>query len=452
MAQEKRNSNILPLKKCSKTRTLRSLSTSMIPQTKPTSQLSTAHDNKIDDETQIARKFSLSSRKLPRPTVSTISKLSTNDKSSNVISNNENKTSFITKNKLSPIEIKKKQPPLEVKKTIPPLEIKKKPPPLLEIKKKPPPLLETKKKPSPLLEAKKKSSPLLEVKKKPPPLEIKKKLSLFDIKKKPPPVEIKKNPSPLEVKKKSLEILKNPPEPLVIKKKSTPLLTRNKSISSIVKKKSMPLINESSSFRAQDVIEIKRLAPARERSREQKDIKCGNNGRYEWKDNEKIGDEKKRSEKHRVDEKDVDGDINDKEFLDTLLSKVDLSHPITVEMITQVIELQMKNSLLKEGNQVLWQEYKWQSNLERELIEELNKMEAAFEKVTSPKKQTDDNTLNSLKIDLNDSSPSMTTQKDKRQELEEDLAFLRVTSIIESMKNDILIQLEYGIDKINVEE
>ncbi|CAG8578008.1 12154_t:CDS:2 [Cetraspora pellucida] len=488
MAQEKRNSNILPLKKCSKTRTLRSLSTSMIPQTKSTSQLS---DNKIVDKTQITRNFSLSSHKLPKPTMSTISKLSTNDKSSNV---NENNSSFITKNKLSPIKIKKKQIPHEVKKTIPTLEIKKNPSPLLEVKKKPSSLLEVKKKPSSLLEIKKKPSSLLEIKKKPsslleikknpsslleikknpssllevkkkpssllevkkkPPLEIKKKLSLFEIKKKPSQIEIKKNSSPLEVKKKSLEILKNSSEPLVIKKKSTPFLTKNKSIPSIVKKKSIPLINESSSFKTQNDIETKRLTPARGRSRgrsrEQKDIKYGNNGRYEWKDNEKIGDEKEYSEKRHDDEKDVDGDINDKEFLDTLLSKVDLSHPITIKMITQVIELQMKNSLLRKGNQVLWQEYKWQSNLERELIEELNKMETAFEKVTSPENQTD-NTLNSLKIDLSDSSPSMIVQKDKQQELEEDLAFLRVTSIIESMKNDILTQLEYGIDKINVEE
>ncbi|CAG8677068.1 8601_t:CDS:2 [Dentiscutata erythropus] len=434
MAQEKRNSSILPLKKCSKTRTIRSLSTSMIPQTKPTEQLSTTHNNKIDNETQLTRKFSLSSRKPPKPT------------------------------KQLPLETKKTTSSLETKKTFPPLEIKKKPPPLeikkklpfVEIKKKSSPV-EIKKNPSPL-EIKKKSSSI-EIKKNPSPLEIKKNPSPFEIKKNPSPLEIKKNPSPLEIKKKSspieakkksLENLKKSTEPLVIKK-TTPLLTKNKPISSVVKKKSMPQINKSLSLRERDDIETKYLTSARGRSREQKDIKFGNNEKYDWKDNnDKIGDEKEYSEKFRDEEKDVDSDINDKEFLDTLLSKVDLSHPITVEMITQVIELQMQNSLLKEGNQALWQEYKWQSNLERELIEELNKMEATFEKVTSPKKQID-KALNSLKTNLTDSSPSIILQKDQ-QESEEDLAFLRVSSIIESMKNDILIQLEYNVDKINLEE
>ncbi|CAG8752099.1 37676_t:CDS:2, partial [Gigaspora margarita] len=450
MTQEKRNSSILPLTKCSKTRTIRSLSTSMIPQTKPVAKLSTTHNNKINDETQLTRKLSLSSRKPPKTTLSTISTLSTNNKSSNIVSKNENKSSFVTKNKPSPIEIKKKLLPLETKKTTSLLETKKTIPPL-EIKKKPPPL-----------EIKKKLS-LVEIKKKPSPIEIKKKPSPIEIKKNPSPLEIKKNSSPIEtkkksletlnksteslvIKKKSLETLKKSTESLVIKKKTISSLTKNKPMTPVVKKKSLPLINESPSLRERDDIETKCLTPARGRSREKKDIKYENNEKHDSKDsNDKINDEKEYIEKFHIEVKNIDSDMNDKEFLETLLSKVDLSHPITVEMITQVIELQMQNSLLKEGNQALWQEYKWQSNLERELIEELNKMDATFEKVTSPKKQFD-NTLNSLKINFTDSSPSMILQKDQ-QESEEDLAFLRVTRIIESMKNDILIQLEYDVDK-----
>ncbi|RIB13058.1 hypothetical protein C2G38_2144742 [Gigaspora rosea] len=383
----------------------------MIPQTKPAAKLSTTHNNKIDDKTQLTRKFSLSSRKSPKPTVSTISTLSTNNKSSTIV--------------IPPLEIKKKTPPLEIKKKLPLVEIKKKSSPI-----------EIKKKPSPI-----------EIKKNPSPLEIKKNSSPIETKKKSLET-LKKSTESLVIKKKSLETLKKSTESLVIKKKTMSSLTKNKQMTPVVKKKPMSFINESPSLRERNGIE---MTPARGRSREKKDIKYENNEKHDLNDNnDKISDEKEYIEKFHVEVKNIDNDMNDKEFLETLLSKVDLSHPITVEMITQVIELQMQNFLLKEGSQALWQEYKWQSNLERELIEELNKMEVTFEKVTSPKKQFD-NTLNSLKINFTDSSPSMILQKDQ-QESEEDLAFLRITSIIKSMKNDILIQLEYDVDKVNLEE